>query len=145
MPFHGRVRLHPSSDTARGAWPCCGTRSRGQPSRARASGRQHGWLKEPQATVGSRVKSPAVLDYHRDVPARRPVFAVRLQGRPVSLALPTNITGGNVSPRRLATVIKTLREQRDMTQEELAKKAGVTQGYIAQLENGLRKNPSLPA
>jgi len=42
-------------------------------------------------------------------------------------------------------VIKKLREQRDMTQEELAKKAGVTQGYIAQLERGLRKNPSLPA
>ena len=42
-------------------------------------------------------------------------------------------------------MIKKLREQRDMTQEQLAKKAGVTQGYIAQLESGLRKNPSLPS
>jgi transcriptional regulator with XRE-family HTH domain len=63
----------------------------------------------------------------------------------MSFALPTNITGGNVSPRRLALVIKKLREQQDMTQEALAKKAGMTQGYIAQLERGLRKNPSLPA
>jgi transcriptional regulator with XRE-family HTH domain len=31
-----------------------------------------------------------------------------------------------------------------MTQDKLARKAGVTQGYIAQLEGGLRKNPSLP-
>jgi transcriptional regulator with XRE-family HTH domain len=45
----------------------------------------------------------------------------------------------------LATVIKKLREQRDMTQEQLAKKARVTQGYIAQLEGGLRRNPSLPS
>jgi transcriptional regulator with XRE-family HTH domain len=63
----------------------------------------------------------------------------------MSLGLPINITGGNASPRRLASVIKKLREQRNMTQEGLAKKAGVTQGYIAQLESGLRKNPSLPA
>ena len=42
-------------------------------------------------------------------------------------------------------MIKKLREQRDMTQEQLAKKAGVTQGYIAQLEGGLRRNPSLPS
>ena len=49
------------------------------------------------------------------------------------------------SPRRLAAVIKKLREREKLTQEGLAKKAGVTQGYIAQLESGLRKNPSLPA
>ena len=88
---------------------------------------------------------PAVLAYHRDEPGRAAVPALFLQRRHMSIGLPTNITGGNVSPRRLATVIKKLREQRDMTQEQLAKKAGVTQGYIAQLESGLRKNPSLPS
>jgi transcriptional regulator with XRE-family HTH domain len=31
-----------------------------------------------------------------------------------------------------------------MTQDELAKKAGVTQGYIGHLERGLKRNPSLP-
>jgi transcriptional regulator with XRE-family HTH domain len=41
-------------------------------------------------------------------------------------------------------VIWRLREREDMTQEQLAQKAGVTQGYIAQLEGGLRRNPSLP-
>lgn len=49
-----------------------------------------------------------------------------------------------MTPQRLSTVIRRLREQEDMTQGQLAKKAGVTQGYIAQLEGGLRKNPSLP-
>ena len=42
-------------------------------------------------------------------------------------------------------MVKRLREREKLTQEGLAKKAGVTQGYIAQLESGLRKNPSLPA
>ena len=49
-----------------------------------------------------------------------------------------------MAPQRLSTVIRRLREREDMTQETLARKAGVTQGYIAQLESGLRKNPSLP-
>lgn len=49
-----------------------------------------------------------------------------------------------MTPQRLSTVIRRLRERQDMTQEQLAKKAGVTQGYIAQLESGLKKNPSLP-
>ena len=40
-------------------------------------------------------------------------------------------------------MIRRPREQQDITQERLAKKAGVTQGYIAQLERRLRKNPSV--
>jgi transcriptional regulator with XRE-family HTH domain len=41
-------------------------------------------------------------------------------------------------------MIRRLREERRLTQESLARKAKVTQGYIAQLEGGLKKNPSLP-
>lgn len=48
-----------------------------------------------------------------------------------------------MSPRRLSTVIRKLREAQEMTQEQLAAKADVTQGYIAQLESGMKKNPSV--
>ena len=41
-------------------------------------------------------------------------------------------------------MLKTLREQKGMTQEQVAKKAGVTRFYVSQLETGLRKNPSVP-
>jgi len=40
-------------------------------------------------------------------------------------------------------MVKRLREDKGMTQVELAKKAKVTQPYLAQLEAGTRKNPSL--
>ena len=49
-----------------------------------------------------------------------------------------------MSPHRLGTVIRDLREALRLTQEELAKKVGVTQGYIGHLERGLKRNPSLP-
>jgi DNA-binding XRE family transcriptional regulator len=55
-----------------------------------------------------------------------------------------SITKGSVAPRTLSTVIRELREARQLTQAELAKRAGVTQPYIGHLESGLRKNPSLP-
>ena len=45
--------------------------------------------------------------------------------------------------RGLGKVIHTLREGRLFTQATLTKKAKVTQGYIAQLERGMRKSPSL--
>jgi len=45
---------------------------------------------------------------------------------------------------RLKVRVRTLRRERRMTQEELAKKARVTRDYISQLETGLRDNPSLP-
>ncbi len=54
-----------------------------------------------------------------------------------------NVTGGNMSPRRLATVLKELRERRDMTQDDLSKRAKIARSYIALLEAGHKKNPSL--
>ena len=42
-------------------------------------------------------------------------------------------------------MLKTLREQKGLTQDELAKRAKLAKPYISQLENGVRKNPSLPA
>jgi transcriptional regulator with XRE-family HTH domain len=48
-----------------------------------------------------------------------------------------------MSPRRLNMMVQELRARHDMSQRELAKRAGVSDGYIAHLETGLRKNPSL--
>ncbi len=48
-----------------------------------------------------------------------------------------------MSPKRLSRVIQKLRESKGMTQRDLAEKAEVTAGYIAQLEGGTKKNPSL--
>ena len=49
-----------------------------------------------------------------------------------------------MSPKRLSKVIQAKREEKGITQRDLAQRAKVTPGYIAQLETGLRKNPSLP-
>ena len=43
----------------------------------------------------------------------------------------------------LATQLRKLREVKGMSQTDLAERAGVTQPYIAALEIGARKNPSL--
>jgi transcriptional regulator with XRE-family HTH domain len=48
-----------------------------------------------------------------------------------------------LSPRRLSRVLKQLREEKDLSQRDLATRAGVTQAYVAQLEAGEKKNPSL--
>ena len=45
---------------------------------------------------------------------------------------------------RVGTVLKTLREEKGFTQDDLAKRAKVTKPYLSQLETGARKNPSLP-
>ena len=42
-------------------------------------------------------------------------------------------------------MLKALREAKDLTQDQLAKKAGVTEAYVSMLESGKRKAPSLPA
>lgn len=45
--------------------------------------------------------------------------------------------------KRTGTMLKQLREKKGLTQVELAKKARVTQAYIAKLETGDKTNPSL--
>lgn len=41
-------------------------------------------------------------------------------------------------------MIKKLRTERGLTQEQVARQAGVTKNYITMLETGARKAPSLP-
>ena len=48
-----------------------------------------------------------------------------------------------MAPRRLKTVLRVLRRERGWSMAALAKKADVTDAYIAQLETGKRTNPSL--
>lgn len=40
-------------------------------------------------------------------------------------------------------VLRSLRQQHGWSQAELARRAGVTDAYVAQLETGTRRNPSL--
>ncbi len=44
---------------------------------------------------------------------------------------------------RLDRVLKKLRAERGLTMDALAQRVGVTNAYIAQLETGVRTNPSL--
>ena len=48
-----------------------------------------------------------------------------------------------MSPQRLSVVITKLREGQGLTQRDLARKAKVTAAYVAMIETGVRKNPSL--
>jgi XRE family transcriptional regulator, master regulator for biofilm formation len=48
-----------------------------------------------------------------------------------------------MSPKRLSRMIQTLREAKGLTQRDLASKAKITAGYVALLELGVKKNPSL--
>lgn len=49
-----------------------------------------------------------------------------------------------MSPRRIATVIRELRAAKALTQVQLAKRAKITRGYLADIEAGHRTSPSLP-
>lgn len=50
-----------------------------------------------------------------------------------------------MTPRRIATVLRELRKKTKppLTQVQLAKKAKIPRGYLAKLETGYAKNPSL--
>ena len=48
-----------------------------------------------------------------------------------------------MSPKRLGKMLKGIREGKGWTQVQLASKAKVTQTYIAKLESGDKKNPSI--
>ncbi len=48
-----------------------------------------------------------------------------------------------MTPRRLGPMLRELRQERNLTQEELAKKAKTTRSHLSLLEAGHRKNPSL--
>jgi transcriptional regulator with XRE-family HTH domain len=43
----------------------------------------------------------------------------------------------------LAENLKKLRKQRELSQEELARKAGVTYSTLIKLESGVNKNPTI--
>jgi transcriptional regulator with XRE-family HTH domain len=49
-----------------------------------------------------------------------------------------------MSPKRLGKMLKQRREEKHLTQAQLAHKVGVSQTYIAKLESGARTSPSLP-
>ena len=48
-----------------------------------------------------------------------------------------------MSPRQLGQAIKRLRTERQLTQEQLAKRAAVSQPYLSQLEAGLKREPAV--
>jgi transcriptional regulator with XRE-family HTH domain len=48
-----------------------------------------------------------------------------------------------MSPQRIGKVLKRLREAKDLSQLELAKRAGVAQAYLSELEAGQKKNPGI--
>ena len=48
-----------------------------------------------------------------------------------------------MSRRGLAKMLKALRQKQKLSQRDLAAKVGITQAYVAELETGARRNPSL--
>jgi len=53
------------------------------------------------------------------------------------------LLGATMSPKGLAAVLMRLRTAKGLTQEQLCKRARVSRGYLADLEAGHRKNPSV--
>jgi transcriptional regulator with XRE-family HTH domain len=58
--------------------------------------------------------------------------------------LDTYLWRDTMPPRKkFSRMIRQLREERKMSQLELAQKSGVAQGYISELEAGTKGNPGL--
>src|SRR5262249_19289016 len=57
--------------------------------------------------------------------------------------LTLRITHGYILPMLDVNALRNLRESRQLSQDALAKKIGVSQPYIAMLEAGAKKSPSL--
>jgi transcriptional regulator with XRE-family HTH domain len=47
------------------------------------------------------------------------------------------------SPQRIGRPLRRLREQKRLSQAALAKRSGVAQGYISEIEAGRKKNPRI--
>jgi transcriptional regulator with XRE-family HTH domain len=47
-----------------------------------------------------------------------------------------------MTEKRLGAVVRRLRRQQDLTQEQLARRAGIAQAHVSQIESGARANPS---
>lgn len=48
-----------------------------------------------------------------------------------------------MSPQRIGTMLKRLRERKGLSQLALAKRARVAQAYISEMEAGRKKNPGI--
>jgi XRE family transcriptional regulator, regulator of sulfur utilization len=47
-----------------------------------------------------------------------------------------------MTERRLGAVVRRLRRERDWTQEQLGKRAGLAQAHISEIESGVRAHPT---
>ena len=47
-----------------------------------------------------------------------------------------------MTERRLGAVVRRLRRELDLTQAQLARRSGLDQGHISQIESGKRANPT---
>jgi transcriptional regulator with XRE-family HTH domain len=48
----------------------------------------------------------------------------------------------DMTQRRLGAVVRRLRRERDWTQEQLARRAAITQGHLSHIEAGSRAHPT---
>ena len=49
----------------------------------------------------------------------------------------------DMTERHIGTIVRRLRRQRQLTQEQLAARTGLSQGHVSHLENGERLNPGM--